>query len=156
VGFLDKAKELAAKAEAAVGSLDTPNAAKQADGLLRELGTLVFDREQGRATEQFEADYRRIVDALRGVEAQAGGRLPAATGAVPPPPGAAAQGAPPPPPGAAAPPPPAPAAPPPAPAVAPPPPPAPAAPVAPPPPPPPPAGGEVPPPPPPPPPAAGA
>jgi len=147
MGFLDKAKDLAAKAEGALGSLDGANPAKQAETLQRQLGALIFDREQSRAAPNFDAEYHRLIGELRTLESQAGGRLPAAAGVAPPPPGMAAQMAAPPPPGAVA------AAPPAAPpspgSVAPPPPPAPSQ--APPPPaaPAPPTGGVVPPPPPP-------
>jgi hypothetical protein len=132
MGFMDKAKELAAKADQAISNLDGPNPNRDAEPLFRDLGAKVFEREQGRADERIHADIAAIVERLRGIEAQApGGRL--ATGGSttgPPPPGAAAA-APPPPPGGAVPPPP-------------PPPPVPAAPIAPPPPP-----GSIPPPPPP-------
>jgi len=102
MGFLDKAKDLAAKAEGALGSLDGANPAKQAETLQRQLGALLFDREQGRAAPNFDAEYHRLIGELRTLESQAGGRLPAAAGVAPPPPGMAAQMAAPPPPGAVA------------------------------------------------------
>ncbi len=104
MGFMDKAKELASKAEQAINSLDAPTPNRSAEPLFRELGGLVFDREQGRSDERNEAEIARVLDALRSLEAQAGGRLATATAnaqAAPPPPGAAAQmaaQAPPPPP----------------------------------------------------------
>lgn len=124
MGFMDKAKELAAKAEQAVNQLDGPNPHKEAEQAFRELGAKVFEREQGRGDESTEATIASLLDRLRTLEAQAGGRLSTAGSGPPPPPGAVAAGAatppPPPPPGtAAAPPPP----PPPPGAVAPPPPP---------------------------------
>lgn len=149
MGFMDKAKELAAKAEQAVGSLDGPNPNRDAGPLFRDLGAKVFDREQGRGDERTDAEIAELLDRLRTLEAQApGGRLATAgTSSAPPPPGAAA-GAPPPPGAAAAPPPPgAVAAPPPPGAAAPSPPPPPPGATA--PPPPPPAGAAPPPPPPP-------
>ena len=94
MGFMDKAKELASKAEQAINSLDAPTPNRSAEPLFRELGGLVFDREQGRSDERNEAEIARVLDALRSLEAQAGGRLATATAhaqAAPPPPGAAAQ-----------------------------------------------------------------
>lgn len=133
MGFMDKAKELANKAEQAVSSFDTPNPNRTAEPLFKELGAKVFEREQGRADAQTLADIDQLVERLRGIEAQApGGRLSVPTSAAPPPPGAAAV---PPPPGATAVPPPPP--PPPGAAAVPPPPPPPGAAAVPPPPPPP-------------------
>jgi outer membrane biosynthesis protein TonB len=115
MGFLDKAKELAAKADSAISSLDGPNHTKSADALFRDLGALLFAREQGRAPANIDAEYARLIGELRSVESQAGVALGTAmSSAPPPPPGMAAQHAasPPPPPAAttAPPPPPAPAA----------------------------------------------
>ena len=112
MGFMDKAKELAAKAEQAVQGLDGPNPNREAEPLFRDLGAKVFEREQGRADERTEGEIAQLVERLRGLEQQAGGRL--ATGGTttgPPPPGAAAAAVAPPAPGAASvpPPPPAPA-----------------------------------------------
>ena len=116
MGFMDKAKELAAKAEAAVGQLDGPNPNRDAVPLFQQLGSKVFDREQGRADESTEAEIATLLGRLRELEAQVpGGKLgaghvattpppPGANAAAPPPPGMAA--APPPPPGATTPPPP--------------------------------------------------
>lgn len=42
MGFMDKAKELAAKAETAIGQFDTPSPTKAAEGLFRDLGALIF------------------------------------------------------------------------------------------------------------------
>jgi hypothetical protein len=112
MGFMDKAKELAAKAEAAVGSLDSPNPAREAEAVFRDLGAKVFEREQGRGDADTIAAIAQLMDRLRAIEAQVpGGRLntagssaapppPGAAAAAPPPPGAAAAAPPPPPPGA--------------------------------------------------------
>ncbi len=118
MGFLDKAKEMAAKADQALANFDgAPNPAKQTDALISELGALVFAREQGRSDESFGANFERIVAQLRDLEAQVGAHAMNPS-APPPPPGAAAQmaaqtaappapgQAPPPPPGAGSPPPP--------------------------------------------------
>lgn len=109
MGFMDKAKELAAKAEQQFATLDGPNPNRDAEPVLRDLGGLVFEREQGRATESTDAEIAGLIERLRALEAQAGGRLatrgasvapppPGAMGATPPPPGGMA--ATPPPPGA--------------------------------------------------------
>ena len=143
MGLMDKAKELAAKADQAISGLDGPNPTRQAEPLFRDLGAKVFEREQGRATDRTDAEIMDILGRLRALETQAGGQL--ATGGTttaPPPPGAAAAAAAPPPPGAAG------APPPPGAAAVPPPP---ASPVGAPAPPPPPMGSGAPPPPPPPP-----
>lgn len=126
MGFMDKAKELAAKAEQAVNQLDGPNPHKEAEQAFRELGAKVFEREQGRGDTSTEAAIEALLDKLRTLEAQAGGRLSTAVSGPPPPGAASAAPAPPPPPGAAAPPPPPPpgaVAPPPPPGAVPPPPP---------------------------------
>ncbi|MFN8052537.1 MAG: hypothetical protein U0Q22_13915 [Acidimicrobiales bacterium] len=140
MGFMDKAKELAAKAEQAVSSLDGPNPHRDSVPLFQQLGAKVFEREQGRADAQTDGDIAALIEQLRALEAQVpGGRLGvSAVASAPPPPGAAAAA--PPPPGAVAPPPPpAAAAPPPPPpgSMTPPPPPPPPGSMAPPPPPPP-------------------
>lgn len=98
MGFLDKAKDLAAKADSAIANsgLGGPGSgAKEADKLYRDLGLLAYLEATGRPVE--EADRTRLLDGLRSMESQ--GQLPsfALTTAVPPPP---------PPPGAAVPPPP--------------------------------------------------
>lgn len=145
MGLMDKAKGLAAKAEAAIGGLEGSTPQKEADALFAQLGGLVYEREAGRPQEDTEAEIQRVLGEIAGLEQRVGYPLvtrpapPAQPVAPPPPPGAAAASAaaPPPPPGGAATPPP----PPPAPSVEPP-----AAPAA------PPAVSETPPPPPPPPP----
>lgn len=107
MGFMDKAKELAAKADQAISSLDGPNVGRQADALFRDLGAKVFDQVQGRGDERTDAQIEELLARLRDLEAQNGGQL--ATGGVntpPPPPGAAAAAPPPPAPGAIPPPPP--------------------------------------------------
>lgn len=117
MGFMDKAKELAAKAEQQFATLDGPNPNRDAEPLFRDLGGLVFEREQGRATESTDSEIAALIERLRGLEAQAGGRLatrgpsvapppPGAAGAAPPPPGGSPAPPPPPPGGTSAPPPP--------------------------------------------------
>ena len=101
MGFMDKAKELAAKAETAIGQFDTPSPTKAAEGLFRDLGALIYARDMGRAPADADATYARLMGELQQIEASAG--MPLSTqsqSAPPPPPGAAAQA--PPPPGAAA------------------------------------------------------
>jgi hypothetical protein len=116
MGFMDKAKELAAKAEQQFAGLDGPNPQRQAEPLFTQLGSLAFDRAQGRPDADADETEARLLEQLRGLEAQAGMPLRlvvAAPPAAPPPPGAAAaSGAapPPPPPGATAAPPPPPGA----------------------------------------------
>lgn len=128
MGFMDKAKELAAKADQAISGLDGPNPNREAEPVFRDLGAKIFEREQGRSDVRIESEIAQLIERLRGLEAQApGGRLatggtttgppPPGAAAAPPPPGGSAPAAPPPPPPAAAtpppPPPPAPATPPP-------------------------------------------
>jgi hypothetical protein len=151
VGLLDNLKQGANNLAQSVNdtvakgqqSMDQSSSRKYADGLLRDLGVLVYARDTGRGTPTVDADIERLTADLRAHEAQGGAidlmpKAGAAPGAAPPPPGGA--GAPPPPPGGAASPPPPPGGA----GAPPPPPPAPSAP------PPPPAGGAAPPPPPPP------
>ncbi|HEY6530777.1 MAG TPA: hypothetical protein VIY72_00635 [Acidimicrobiales bacterium] len=120
MGFLDKVKEQANTLASSVNdtvnkgqaSLDQSQSRKHADGLLRDLGALVYARDTGRGTETTDADIQRVTADLQAHEAQGGavdlsehGRAPAPGQAgAPPPPGGAV--APPPPGGVAAPPPP--------------------------------------------------
>jgi hypothetical protein len=155
MGFLDKAKAAANDLKASVDQqLSSSNAGRDAEKHYRDLGMLAYLKETGRPI--VDADWQRVLEALRAMESQGVITSFALQTTPPPPPGAVAAGqaAPPPPPGAAAPPPPPPgpaAPPPPPPAGMAPPPPPPPAPVAPPPPPPAPADVTPPPPPPPPP-----
>lgn len=142
MGLMDNLKQSANSLAATVNetvskgqqSMDQSSSRKYSDGLLRDLGALVYGRDSGRATPTTDADIERLTADLRAHEAQGGAvdlapKAGAAPTAAPPAPGAAAT-SPPPPPGGVAPPPapgstappPAPVAPPPAPgAVAPPP-----------------------------------
>lgn len=121
MGFLDKVKEQANTLATSVNdtvnkgqsSLDQSQSRKHADGLLRDLGALVFTRDTGRGTETTDASIGRLIAELQAHEAQGGaidlsehGRPPAPgqAGGAPPPPGGSV--APPPPGGVAAPPPP--------------------------------------------------
>ena len=114
MGFLDKVKEQAGSLANTVNetvskgqqSMDQSQSRKHADGLLRDLGALVYARDTGRATETTDADIARLTADLETHEAQGGvvdlterSRLPASGQDVPPPPGG---GTPPPPPGGAA------------------------------------------------------
>lgn len=108
MGFLDKAKaaasELAAKADEAltnVGAAGPSAGGKQAERFFRDLGVLTYLAESGRESDA--AERVRVLDALRGIEAQGGIPSFALQTAPPPPPGAVAGGyaAPPPPPAAA-------------------------------------------------------
>ncbi len=115
MGFLDKVKEQANTLANTVNetvskgqqSIDQSTSRKHADGLLRDLGALVYARESGRATDTTEADIQRLLTDLQAHEVQGGAvdlsdhSRPPAPGqaAAPPAPGA---GAPPPPPAAAA------------------------------------------------------
>ena len=132
MGFLDKVKEQAGTLANSVNetvnkgqqSMDQSQSRKHADGLLRDLGALVYARDTGRGTDTSDADIARLMTDLQAHEAQGGvvdmsdhSRPPApgqaATppppgGGTPPPPGGGAVTAPPPPGGAVtAPPPPA-------------------------------------------------
>lgn len=135
MGFLDKAKELAAKAEEAVNQLGGSTPQGDANPLFRDLGAKVFERESGRGTPDTDNEIAQLVERLTAIETQSGQRLMTVAESlrvVAPPPPPTGVSAPPPPgaPSAAAPA----AAPPPAP---------PAAPVSPPPPPPPPPAGSL-------------
>jgi hypothetical protein len=99
MGFLDKAKagatELAAKADTALNQsgLGGPGGAssKEADRYFRDLGVLAYLDAVGRPGDPRERE--RVIEALRGFEAQGGlGHLALQT-SPPPPPGAAAAGA---------------------------------------------------------------
>jgi len=128
MGFLDKVKEQAGSLANSVNetvskgqqSMDEGQSRKRADGLLRDLGALVYARDTGRGTEATDAAITRLTAELQDHEAQGGvvdlsdhTQAPAPEeGTPPPPPGAGTT--PPPPPGgdaAATAPPPAPAAP---------------------------------------------
>jgi hypothetical protein len=118
MGFLDKVKEQAGTLANTVNdtvnkgqaSMDQSQSRKHADGLLRDLGALVYARDTGRGGETTDADITRLMTDLQAHEAQGGvvdmsdHSRPPAPGAAPPPPGGAAT--PPPPGGAATPPPP--------------------------------------------------
>jgi hypothetical protein len=118
MGFLDKVKEQANTLASSVNdtvakgqqSMDQSQSRKYADGLLRDLGALVYARDTGRGTDTTDAGITRLTTDLQAHEAQGGAidlaerSRPPAPGTPPPPPGEAA--APPPPGGAASPPPP--------------------------------------------------
>jgi hypothetical protein len=80
MGLLDKAKEMAqtatvaAKDAAAKGQakLDTVQAKKAADGILRDLGAAYYATKTGRATPTTDADVERLVAALQAHEAEHG------------------------------------------------------------------------------------
>ncbi len=115
MGFLDKVKEQANTLATTVNdtvskgqqSMDQSQSRKYADGLLRDLGALVYARETGRGSESVDADIARLTTDLQAHEAQGGAvdlsdhSRPPAPGTAPPP------GSAPPAPGATAPPPPA-------------------------------------------------
>src|SRR4051812_436087 len=61
MGFMDKAKELAAKADQAISGLDGPTPGREAEPLFRDLGAKVFEREQGRADERITAEIGQIL-----------------------------------------------------------------------------------------------
>jgi len=119
MGFLDKVKEQANTLASSVNdtvakgqqSMDQSQSRKYADGLLRDLGALVYARDTGRGTDTTDAGITRLTTDLQAHEAQGGvvdlaeRSRPPAPGAAPPPPGGAA-GPPPPPGGAVSPPPP--------------------------------------------------
>ncbi len=72
MGFLDKVKEGAAQASAAAkdaaqkgqAKLDSLQAKRQADGLLRDLGAAAYAEKVGRAPASNSADIDRILAAL--------------------------------------------------------------------------------------------
>jgi hypothetical protein len=121
MGLLDKVKDAAqsatvvAKDAAAKGQakLDSAQAKKAADGLLRDLGAAYYATKSGRATATTDADITRLIAALQAHEAEHGQiTLAAETAAAnpaavpsdgstpppPPPPAAADPSSPPPPP----------------------------------------------------------
>jgi hypothetical protein len=119
MGLLDKVKEtaqnatVAAKDAAAKGQakLDSAQAKRGADGMLRDLGAAYYATKTGRATDTTQADIDRLVAAIGAHEAEhgqitltpesaAGGptAVPAGGTAPPPPPAAADPASPPPPP----------------------------------------------------------
>jgi hypothetical protein len=72
MGFLDKVKEQAATATAAAkdaaqkgqAKLDTIQAKRAADAILRDLGAVVYGQRSGRGTAQSDADIERLTGAL--------------------------------------------------------------------------------------------
>jgi hypothetical protein len=109
VGLLDRVKEQAATATAAAkdaaqkgqAKLDTLQAKRAADAILRDLGAAVYAQQSGRATASTPADIDRLTAALREHETTHGPldlglESPAAGAAASP--QAAAAGSPPPPP----------------------------------------------------------
>lgn len=73
MGFLDKVKEQAATGMAAAkdaaqkgqAKLDTMQANKHAEALLRDLGAAVYAQQSGRGTPETAGDIERIVGQLR-------------------------------------------------------------------------------------------
>jgi hypothetical protein len=100
MGFLDKVKEQAAVATAVAkdaaqkgqAKLDTIQAKRAADAILRDLGVAVYAQQTGRGTAETQADIERLTGALHAHE-EANGPIalqfesPAGTypGAAPPP-----------------------------------------------------------------------
>jgi hypothetical protein len=80
MGFLDKVKEQAAVASAAAmdvaqkgqAKLDYMAAKKAADGLLRDLGAVVYTQHSGRGTDTSEAEKTRLFGALESHEKEHG------------------------------------------------------------------------------------
>ncbi len=80
MGFMDKVKEQAANATAAAkdaaskgqSKLDTMQANKAADALLRDLGAAVYAQQTGRGNPQTDEAIGRICDQLRQHEATYG------------------------------------------------------------------------------------
>jgi hypothetical protein len=80
MGFLDKVKEGAAQASAAAkdaaqkgqAKLDTMQAKKAADGLLRDLGAAAYAEKTGRAAADNSAEIDRILAALEEHERENG------------------------------------------------------------------------------------
>jgi hypothetical protein len=112
MGLMDNLKQSANSLAATVNetvskgqqSMDQSSSRKYSDGLLRDLGALVYARDSGRGTPTTDADIERLTADLRAHEAQGGvidlaPKAGAAPTAAPPPPGGAT---PPPPPGGAA------------------------------------------------------
>ena len=107
MGFLDKAKELAAKAEEAVNQLGATTPQSEAAPLFRDLGAKVFERESGRGTPDTDNEIAQLIERLTALEAQSGQRLitvaeslraatpppPPGGVAAPPPPGTSSSGA---------------------------------------------------------------
>lgn len=79
MGFMDKVKEVGNQAATAVNeavdkgqqTFNESQAKKQADGLLRDLGVLVYLRDSGRGDETTDAEIVRVTAALRAHEASA-------------------------------------------------------------------------------------
>jgi len=80
MGFLDRVKEQAATATAAArdaaqkgqAKLDTLQAKRAADALLRDLGAAHYAQHTGRATAETATEVTRLVDALGRHEAEHG------------------------------------------------------------------------------------
>jgi hypothetical protein len=80
MGFLDKVKEGAAQASAAAkdaaqkgqAKLDSMQAKKAADGLLRDLGAAAYAEKMGRAPANNAAEIDRILAALEAHEKENG------------------------------------------------------------------------------------
>ena len=80
MGFMDKVKEQASVAAAVAkdaaqkgqAKVEELQAKRAADGLLRELGLVLFKQRTGREPSSAESDIARLVDALRDYEAEHG------------------------------------------------------------------------------------
>ncbi|HUZ10687.1 MAG TPA: hypothetical protein VMU76_11040 [Acidimicrobiales bacterium] len=80
MGFLDKVKEQAAVASAAAkdaaqkgqAKLDDLQAKRAADGLLKDLGTVVYAQHSGRGTDTSDGDKAWLIAALESHEAAHG------------------------------------------------------------------------------------
>ena len=108
MGFLDKVKEQANTLASSVNdtvakgqqSMDQSQSRRHADGLLRDLGALVYARDTGRGVDSTDDDIARVTSDLQAHEAQ-GGAVDLSQHTNPPPPGQVPDA--PPPPGGAAP-----------------------------------------------------
>lgn len=77
MGFMDKVVEVGNQAATAVSqvvdkgqqTLNEAQAKKQADGLLRDLGVLVYLRDSGRSDDATESEIARVTAALKSHEA---------------------------------------------------------------------------------------
>jgi hypothetical protein len=80
MGFLDKVKSQAATATAIAkdaaqkgqAKIDSVQAKRAADALLRDLGAIAYAEKTGRATPGADADTQRIITALQAHEAEHG------------------------------------------------------------------------------------
>jgi hypothetical protein len=95
VGLLDKVKDTASAAAAATkeaaqkgqAKLDEMQAAKVADGMLRDLGAAAYAQRTGRASDTTDADIEKLVTALQAHETEHGPvNLALTSSAVAPPP----------------------------------------------------------------------